>query len=72
MIENVTLSSNCDRESVEQIMKNYFVELKRFFNISSTKNKICRLNLCDCENCSAFSVLSDCRIIEGICLLPIA
>ena len=28
-------------------MKNYFMEFKRFFNISSTKNKICRLNLCN-------------------------
>ena len=46
MTENVTLLSNCGRESVEQIMKNYFMEFKRFFNISSTKNKICRLNLC--------------------------
>ena len=46
MTENVTLLSNCGRESVEQIMKNYFMEFKRFFNISSTKNKICRLNQC--------------------------
>ena len=46
MTEKVTLLSNCGRESVEQIMKNYFMEFKRFFNISSTKNKICRLNLC--------------------------
>ena len=47
MTENVNLLSNCGRESVEQIMKNYFMEFKRFFNISSTKNKICRLNLCN-------------------------
>ena len=47
MTENVTLLSNCGRESVEQIMKNYFMEFKRFSNISSTKNKICRLNLCN-------------------------
>ena len=46
MTENVTLLSNCGRESGEQIIKNYFMEFKRFFNISGTKNKICWLNLC--------------------------